>query len=52
MESVPGWVEHDFRAYLRCGILTHGFDAYNQRWRLNQVRIAAVTPIITAQTAG
>lgn len=25
VESVPGWVEHDFRAYLRCGILAHGF---------------------------
>ncbi len=24
-EGVPGWVEDDFRAYLRCGILAHGF---------------------------
>jgi hypothetical protein len=24
-DAVPGWVEHDFRAYLRCGILAHGF---------------------------
>ncbi len=23
--SVPSWVERDFRAYLRCGILAHGF---------------------------
>ncbi|MGH2982089.1 MAG: transposase, partial [Solirubrobacterales bacterium] len=23
--GVPGWVERDFRAYLRCGILAHGF---------------------------
>ncbi len=23
--GVPGWVEDDFRAYLRCGILAHGF---------------------------
>jgi hypothetical protein len=23
--GVPGWVEEDFRAYLRCGILAHGF---------------------------
>ena len=25
VDSVPGWVENDFRAYLRCGILAHGF---------------------------
>ncbi|HUH12199.1 MAG TPA: transposase zinc-binding domain-containing protein, partial [Longimicrobiales bacterium] len=24
-EGVAGWVEEDFRAYLRCGILAHGF---------------------------
>ena len=24
-EGVPGWVEDDFRAYLRCGILAYGF---------------------------
>jgi hypothetical protein len=24
-EAVPQWVEDDFRAYLRCGILAHGF---------------------------
>ncbi len=24
-DSVPSWVERDFRAYLRCGILAHGF---------------------------
>jgi hypothetical protein len=24
-EGVAGWVEDDFRAYLRCGILAHGF---------------------------
>jgi hypothetical protein len=24
-EGVPRWVEDDFRAYLRCGILAHGF---------------------------
>lgn len=24
-EGVPRWVENDFRAYLRCGILAHGF---------------------------
>jgi hypothetical protein len=24
-ESIPQWVEDDFRAYLRCGILAHGF---------------------------
>ncbi len=24
-DAVPGWVEYDFRAYLRCGILAHGF---------------------------
>ena len=24
-EGMPGWVERDFRAYLRCGILAHGF---------------------------
>jgi hypothetical protein len=24
-EGVEGWVEEDFRAYLRCGILAHGF---------------------------
>jgi len=24
-KGVPGWVERDFRAYLRCGILAHGF---------------------------
>ena len=24
-EGVAGWVEADFRAYLRCGILAHGF---------------------------
>jgi hypothetical protein len=23
--GVPWWVEKDFRAYLRCGILAHGF---------------------------
>ena len=23
--GVPAWVERDFRAYLRCGILAHGF---------------------------
>jgi len=23
--GVPSWVERDFRAYLRCGILAHGF---------------------------
>ena len=23
--GVPGWVERDFRSYLRCGILAHGF---------------------------
>ena len=23
--GVPDWVEEDFRAYLRCGILAHGF---------------------------
>jgi hypothetical protein len=23
--GVPQWVEEDFRAYLRCGILAHGF---------------------------
>ncbi|MCG6955013.1 MAG: transposase zinc-binding domain-containing protein, partial [Gemmatimonadetes bacterium] len=23
--GVPAWVEKDFRAYLRCGILAHGF---------------------------
>jgi hypothetical protein len=23
--GVPGWVEEDFRAYLRCGVLAHGF---------------------------
>jgi len=23
--GVPTWVEKDFRAYLRCGILAHGF---------------------------
>ena len=23
--GVPRWVEHDFRSYLRCGILAHGF---------------------------
>ncbi len=23
--GMPGWVEDDFRAYLRCGILAHGF---------------------------
>ena len=23
--SVPQWVEHDFRRYLTCGILAHGF---------------------------
>jgi hypothetical protein len=23
--GVAGWVEEDFRAYLRCGILAHGF---------------------------
>ncbi len=22
--GVPAWVERDFRAYLRCGILAHG----------------------------
>ena len=24
-DGVPAWVERDFRAYLRCGILAHGF---------------------------
>ena len=24
-DGVPSWVERDFRAYLRCGILAHGF---------------------------
>jgi hypothetical protein len=24
-DALPGWVEEDFRAYLRCGILAHGF---------------------------
>ena len=24
-DGVPRWVEADFRAYLRCGILAHGF---------------------------
>jgi hypothetical protein len=24
-DAVPGWLEHDFRAYLRCGFLAHGF---------------------------
>ncbi len=24
-EGVAGWVQEDFRAYLRCGILAHGF---------------------------
>ena len=24
-DGVPPWVERDFRAYLRCGILAHGF---------------------------
>ncbi|CAN5621925.1 hypothetical protein BH23GEM9_BH23GEM9_26830 [soil metagenome] len=24
-EAVPQWVEDDFRAYLRCGIVAHGF---------------------------
>jgi hypothetical protein len=24
-EGVPLWAEDDFRAYLRCGILAHGF---------------------------
>lgn len=23
--GIPWWVEKDFRAYLRCGILAHGF---------------------------
>jgi hypothetical protein len=23
--GIPGWVEKDFRAYLSCGILAHGF---------------------------
>ena len=23
--GVPRWVERDFRSYLRCGILAHGF---------------------------
>ncbi len=23
--SIPSWVEHDFRRYLTCGILAHGF---------------------------
>jgi len=23
--GLPAWVERDFRAYLRCGILAHGF---------------------------
>lgn len=22
---MAGWIEEDFRAYLRCGILAHGF---------------------------
>jgi hypothetical protein len=24
-DGIPQWVEDDFRAYLRCGILAHGF---------------------------
>jgi hypothetical protein len=24
-DAIPRWVEEDFRAYLRCGILAHGF---------------------------
>jgi hypothetical protein len=24
-DPLPGWVEEDFRSYLRCGILAHGF---------------------------
>jgi hypothetical protein len=24
-QCVPAWAEDDFRAYLRCGILAHGF---------------------------
>lgn len=24
-DAVPGYVEHDFRRYLECGILAHGF---------------------------
>ena len=23
-DGLPGWVEEEFRAYLRCGILAHG----------------------------
>ncbi len=24
-DGVASWIERDFRAYLRCGILAHGF---------------------------